>query len=345
MTGLLFPKHESLTPKEALVYGLIHSARLTVFNAIKKFYERCPPDAQSLLLPPDDRYIERNSGSGIGFTGQTPKLLELLRFVVHAKTQVDIYNSDETENALQSKWSRLTANPFTAGSDDAFLYSGPRNAVAKKYYDLWAGPESAEGATLLVEEITRRGLAFLMEHIIISYGEEKEGLKTKMVAHNVTDLANDYDYLREAGINPSVEGPSLMKGLSHDLIEEAMGTHEYLQALAPGLLILLRPDFLRVTLTYPYHRLSRHNPLMHPRSMDVDASLRFKNLLNESQADDNTLRVARVDLFEMLCGEHNGPWRLDFPENAPKLRTLHANAFMMCKSESTCSAQRQRREA
>ena len=317
---------------------------MTVFNAIKKFYERCPPDAQSLLLSPEDRYTERCSISRIGFTGQTLKLLELLRFVVRAKTKVDIYNSDDTENALQGKWPRPTANTSTAGSDYAFRYSGPRNAVAKKYYDLWAEPESARGAILLVEEIMRRGLAFLMEHIIVSYGEEKESLKTKMVMHSVTDLANDYDYLREAGINPSVEGPSLMKGLSQDLIEEVMGTHEYLQALAPGLLILLRPDFLRVALAYPYHRLSRHNPLMRPRSMDVDVHESFKNLLSESQAGDGTLRVARVVLFEMLCGEHNGPWRTDFPGNAPKLRTLHADAFMMCKSESICGAQRQRHE-
>ena len=194
-----------------------------------------------------------------------------------------------------------------------------------------------DDAVLLAEDIMRRGLAFLMDRLIVSYGEEKEKLKAEMVAYNVTSLAYDYDYLRESDVDPSAARSSLVGIMSDDLIENVMEGYEYLKDMAPGLLILLRPDFLRVATMYPYHRLSIRDPLMAPQSMCMDKRENFKNLFNVSQvAGDNTnLRAARIDLFEMLCGERGGPWRTDFSADASTFRILHAKAFLYCKTGLT----------
>ena len=100
----LATQKQPLTYEMLLARNLSSSARLAVFHTVSKFYERYR-STQSPPLPTGGRRTERSFTSKIRFTGQTPKLLELLRVVIHAFTGVDIYNYNATETALQGKWS------------------------------------------------------------------------------------------------------------------------------------------------------------------------------------------------------------------------------------------------
>ena len=166
----------------------------------------------------------------------------------------------------------------------------------------------------------------MIQHLIIAYSEEKTKLG-KLFEDVSPELATDYDLLRETGINPR-SSESFLKLASEDSRRhEAADIFEFLEEVGPGLLILLRSDFLQIAVKYPYHHIAPHSAFLQPQLLDAEGRERIeKEFENEQQADDSAhLGKIRAELFKVLCGADNGPWRKHFPSGIASLRQLFAH--------------------
>ena len=167
------------------------------------------------------------------------------------------------------------------------------------------------------------GLAFLIQHLIIAYSEEKTKLG-KLFEDVSPELATDYDLLRETGINPR-SSESFLKLASEDSRRhEAADIFEFLEEVGPGLLILLRSDFLQIAVKYPYHHIAPHSAFLQPQLLDAEGRERIEKVFeNGQQADDSAhLGKIRAELFKVLCGADNGPWCKHFPSGIVGFRRL-----------------------
>ena len=169
------------------------------------------------------------------------------------------------------------------------------------------------------------GLAFLIQHLIIAYSEEKTKLG-KLFEDVSPELATDYDLLRETGINPRSSESFLKLASEDNRRQEAADIFEFLEEVGPGLLILLRSDFLQIAVKYPYHHIAPHSAFLQPQLLDAEGRERIeKEFENEQQADDSADSGIRAELFRVLCGADNGPWRKRFPSGIASLRQLFAH--------------------
>ena len=75
--------------------------------------------------------------------------------------------------------------------------------IARKFFEFWK-PQIIDRSDKSEEVAVRtmcHGLAFLIQHLIIAYSEEKTKLG-KLFEDVSPELTTDYDLLRETGINP-----------------------------------------------------------------------------------------------------------------------------------------------
>ena len=175
------------------------------------------------------------------------------------------------------------------------------------------------------------------------YSEEKTKLG-KLFEDVSPELATDYDLLRETGINPR-SSESFLKLASEDSRRhEAADIFEFLEEVGPGLLILLRSDFLQIAVKYPYHHIAPHSAFLQPQLLDAEGRERIEKVFeNGQQADDSAhLGKIRAELFKVLCGADNGPWRRHFPSGIVSFWRLQSFNLGWLKSVGQQDANRLR---
>lgn len=164
-----------------------------------------------------------------------------------------------------------------------------------------------------------------MRPLLTCYAEKKKVLRA---VFQDTDLCFDYDILREAGVNARLT--ETFRDLAPDEKAKAAEALDFLEATAPGLLILLRPDLLQVAFTEEYSLLDDDNALVHPQTMDIENRSHFIALLDEQSDNGADDRRVHIELFKILCGEDNGPWSRNLKDG----RTFsqhHASGFLLCR--------------
>ena len=173
-----------------------------------------------------------------------------------------------------------------------------------------------------------KGLAVLMRTLLIRYNEKKKDLRTLLL--KVSALTGDYDSLREDGVD--LRHTKITQNLSFTDKAKVTEILEFLEKVAPGLLIILRPDLLRIALAHEFHLLvDGRNALMHPQAMGKECRERFISLLKGQVENHADYINSCIELFKILCEEDNGPWNTGFKSNT-NLRQLHAVYVLLCEA-------------
>ena len=185
--------------------------------------------------------------------------------------------------------------------------------IAGSYYRLWA--QQVISKADVREEIAVKtlclGAAFLMQRLVTTYDEGKAKLK-ELFRDVSPELTADYDLLREGGTNPRFSESFLKlapEGITRLKVTDAM---EFLEAIAPGLSILLRSDFLRVATMYSYHHIAPDSKFMRAQLLGSESRALVEKGLSECKQQMNDManfEATHMELFEILSGANNGPWR------------------------------------
>lgn len=152
------------------------------------------------------------------------------------------------------------------------------------------------------------GLAIMMRPLVIYYHNQKNNLWRLL--QNMPGLGRDYDILRKDGVNPRDCLDS--QYLTPDTRTNILAILDDLETIAPGLLILLRPEFLQIALNHEYGCLPDFSALNNPSSMEEEKRKEFvSNLYAQGTyfVASTYYKENSVELFNVLCGEGNGTWR------------------------------------
>ena len=197
---------------------------------------------------------------------------------------------------------RLTLNVFRIIED----------AIAGKYYRFWTRQvidKTAARERVAVKTMCL-GAAFLMQHLVIIYDEEKKNVG-KLFRGVSRELSADYDMLRERGVNPRFSEFFLKLAPEDDTRLGAMEAFEFLETVAPGLSILLRSDLLRIATMYPDHHIAPDSKFMDAQLLDTESRELIEKELECKQRTSGgaDIETKYIELFEILFGADNGPWR------------------------------------
>ena len=185
--------------------------------------------------------------------------------------------------------------------------------IAGSYYRLWAQQviSKADAREEIAVKTLCLGAAFLMQRLVTTYDEGKAKLK-ELFRDVSPELTADYDLLREGGTNPRFSESFLKlapEGITRLKVTDAM---EFLEAIAPGLSILLRSDFLRVATMYSYHHIAPDSKFMRAQLLGSESRALVEKGLSECKQQMNDManfEATHMELFEILSGANNGPWR------------------------------------
>ena len=226
-------------------------------------------------------------------------------------------------------------------------YSGCiiEDEIAGSYYRLWAQQviSKADAREEIAVKTLCLGAAFLMRRLVTTYDEGKAKLR-ELIRDVSPELATDYDLLREGGVNPRLS-ESFLKLAPEDITRlQVTDALEFLEAIAPGLSILLRSDFLRVATRYSYHHIAPDSKFVHAQFLGTESRELVEKGLSECKQQMNDManfEATHIELFEILSGADNGPWRARSPCGFSNFRQLQVINLSWYKRQPE-SARRQR---
>ena len=119
-----------------------------------------------------------------------------------------------------------------------------------------------------------------------------------------------------------------------NLIEDSdLQNHvEHVETIATGLLILLVPGFLRISLSSFFHALPNDEPMMCPRFLQRKIHQDYEAAM--IMADREREFADHSELFRVLSGKDNGPWNSKLSAEK-KLMTLHKDGLQRCKDANS----------
>ena len=215
----------------------------------------------------------------------------------------------------------MQLHPFSSYSERVI-----EDEIAGSYYRLWV--QQVISKADVCEEIAVKtlclGAAFLMQRLVTTYDEGKAKLK-ELFRDVSPELTADYDLLREGGTNPRFSESFLKlapEGITRLKVTDAL---EFLEAIAPGLSILLRSDFLRVATRYSYHHIVPDSKFVHAQFLGTESRELVEKGLSECKQQMNDManfEATHIELFEILSGADNGPWRARSPCGFSNFRQL-----------------------
>ena len=146
------------------------------------------------------------------------------------------------------------------------------------------------------------GLAIMLRPLVFYYDRQKKALQTLL--REVLGPGTDYDTLRKKSANPR---HLLPQNLTRESKTKILTIVDDLEAIAPGLLILLRKDLFQITLNHEYNILDSTNALIDPPSIEEEEREKFVSELRAQETYSDAYKETCVELFRVLCGELNGP--------------------------------------
>ena len=217
--------------------------------------------------------------------------------------------------------------------------------IAGSYYRLWAQQviSKADAREETAVKTLCLGAALLMQRLVTTYNEGKAKLR-ELFRDVSPELSADYDLLREGGVDPRFS-ESFLKLAPEDTARlQVTDKLEFLEAIAPGLSILLRSDFLRVSTMYSYHHIAPDSKFVHAQLLGTESRELVEKGLSECKQrmdDMANSEATHMELFEILSGADNGPWRARSPCGFPNFRQLQVINLSWYKRQPE-SAKRQR---
>ena len=145
------------------------------------------------------------------------------------------------------------------------------------------------------------GLAIMVRPLVFYYDRQKKALQTLL--REVLGPGTDYDTLRKGGVNPR---HLLPQTLTRERRTKILAILDDLEAIAPGLLILLRKDLFPIMLNHEYNLLDSTNALINPPSIEEEEREKFVSELRAQETYSAAYKENCVELFRVLCGELDG---------------------------------------
>lgn len=184
--------------------------------------------------------------------------------------------------------------------------SGVAHVASSYYFKLWnVDPQHAYIGTF-------KTLAILTPQLNVAYERGKRRL-SRWLKSNISSLGiDDFDSQRERGYNVLIPDslPSDVTEMHRQLLrsmpKKISTCVSFLESVAPGLLILMTPDFLRFALkpTFAFGSLATGDRFLILTSLGPEERLRYKGHIQDHFKGGNYL----LPLFQVLSGEDNGPW-------------------------------------
>ena len=143
-----------------------------------------------------------------------------------------------------------------------------------------------------------------------------------MLLRDVPGFGRDYDTLRTDNVDPRhfIHSPNL----TCEGRKEILAILDNLESIAPGLLVLLRPELFQIALNHEYNILPSTSTLIDPFSIEEEERKKFISNLCVQGTYSAAYKENSVELFEVLCGGGHGPWRKSM--HAKSLGELNAMA-------------------
>ena len=193
---------------------------------------------------------------------------------------------------------------------------------AEGYYNKWNTLK--KGGVLI--DIVANGLALVIRPLIAYYRDQKKLFEQK--SPRIPYPHRDYDIIRECGINPrDILGSQSMAPISSELA----AVLDCLEAVAPGLLILLRPDFFQIAFNTEYTDscLPSNSKLLNIPSFEEEGRKEFVTNLYAHGTHSVAYKECSEELFKILCGEDNSAWKVPHSKRSKCFRMLYANTADM----------------
>ena len=166
----------------------------------------------------------------------------------------------------------------------------------------------------------------MMRPLVLYYDSQK--MMLQMLLRDILGFGRDYDTLRKDDVDPRRFIHS--QNLTHEGKTEILAILDNLESIAPGLLILLQPELLRIALNHEYNVLASTSALIDPSSIEEEEKAKFVSNLCAQGTCSAVYKENSVELFKVLCGEDHGPWRKS--PHAKSLGELNAIAVSSFRS-------------
>ena len=292
-----------MNENEIISCELACSGRIAIWRSLRSSF------SEHWISFQTSKSSERGSCEEYCYDGRGLDLLEFLEFIIGELWHGFNIRDDETFNDFLKGKSRK--NPRPSNRAEALLLADP---VASSFYK---GEWKAEydirwldGNSKLVNWVYR-GLAVLMRPIISHYTEHKMTVGPLLAAMATFLQTSDYDYLRRRGIN--IRDPdSIPKDVPEDLRKSVKARRidaalDKLEAIAPGLCILLMQNLLQLSLRFPHDVLTADSPLLDAPSMDEESYRRLSGTLS-LKVRDVSEDGGYQTLPSVVSVRNNGAW-------------------------------------